>query len=85
MCEHTVCMKKKKPKTPFLYRTLLATYLIEGALNALAGVASNISECPAESTQAVVGFVASPIHQMCIRLFAYCQIKTATKHLFRKL
>lgn len=52
--------------------TFMATYLIKGPLNTVAGVASNICEGPAQSTQAVVGSVASPVHQMLLSLFSYC-------------
>lgn len=49
----------------------VAPYLIEGALNTVAGVAPNVCEGPAQSTQAVVGSVASPVHQMLPSLFPY--------------
>lgn len=50
----------------------------------MAGVAANVGEGPAQRPQAVVGSVASPVHQVLPSLLPDCQIKTAKGHLSEK-
>lgn len=56
----------------------LASYLVERALDAVAGVGCHVLQSPAEGTQAVVGMVSCPIHQLGGRLFTHRQVKAAS-------
>jgi len=57
-----------------------STYLVQGTLHVVAGVAGHVFEGPAEGPEAVVRPVARPVHQAAAGLLTDRQVEAAGGH-----